>query len=105
MNERIAKLRKESFETAPSISIERALLTTDFYRENDGKYSAPVMRTLNFYNLCEKKAIYIGEDELIVGERGPLPKAVSTFPELNCHSSEDLKILNSRPMTRYSVLE
>jgi len=105
LNERIAKLRKESFETAPSISIERALLTTDFYRENDGKYSAPVMRALNFYNLCEKKTIYIGEDELIVGERGPLPKAVSTFPELNCHSAEDLKILNSRPMTRYSVRE
>ena len=61
------------------------------------------MRALNFYNLCEKKTIYIGEEELIVGERGPNPKAVSTFPELNCHSAEDLEILNSRPMTQYSV--
>ena len=44
-----------------------------------------------------------GEDELLVGERGPFPKAVSTFPELTCHTVEDLKILNSREMTRYRV--
>ncbi len=105
MNERIARLRKESFETFPSISIERALLTTEFYRENEGKYSVPVMRALNFKNLCEKKSLYIGKDELIVGERGPSPKAVSTFPELNCHTSRDLRILNTRPMTGYRIQE
>ena len=103
MNERIARLRKESFETHPSISIERALLVTEFYEENAGKVSTPVMRALNFKNLCEKKAIFIGADELIVGERGPAPRTVSTFPELNCHSREDLEILNSRKMTSYSV--
>ena len=103
MNERIARLRKESFETRPSISIERALLTTEFYLENGGKYSVPVTRALNFRNLCEKKEIYIGPDDLIVAERGPRPKSVSTFPELNCHSAEDLEILNSRPMTNYAV--
>jgi formate C-acetyltransferase len=63
----------------------------------------PVLRALNYKNLCEKKTIYIGDDELIVGERGPYPKAVPTFPELTCHSREDLKILNSRNMTRYAV--
>ena len=103
MNERIARLRKESFETRPSISIERALLTTEFYVENAGKDSVPVTRAKNFKNLCEKKEIYIGPEELIVAERGPRPKSVSTFPELNCHSAEDLEILNSRPMTSYSV--
>ena len=105
MNERIARLRNESFETFPSISIERARLTTDFYRTNEGKYPVPVMRALNFKHLCEKKTIYIGKDELIVGERGPSPKAVSTFPELNCHTAKDLEILNTRPMTGYRVQE
>jgi pyruvate formate-lyase/glycerol dehydratase family glycyl radical enzyme len=103
VNERIARLRKESFETHPSISIERALLVTEFYEENAGKVSTPVMRALNFKNLCEKKTIFIGADELVVGERGPAPRTVSTFPELNCHSREDLEILNSRKMTSYSV--
>jgi formate C-acetyltransferase len=85
--------------------VERAVLVTRFYKENYGKYSIPVLRALNFKNLCRKKTIYIGPDELIVGERGPHPKAVSTFPELTCHSVEDLKILNSRKMTRYLVSE
>jgi formate C-acetyltransferase len=83
--------------------VERAVLVTQFYKENYGKYSNPVLRALNFKHLCQKKTLYIGPDELIVGERGPQPKAVSTFPELTCHSVEDLKTLNSREMTRYLV--
>jgi formate C-acetyltransferase len=102
---RIERLRRESFEAVPGISIERALLVTRFYQKNYGKYSMPVLRALNFKNICAKKTIYIGQDELIVGERGPYPKAVSTFPELTCHSVEDLQILNSRAMTRYAVSE
>ena len=103
MNERIRTLREDSIGAKPSISIERALRVTAFYRENAGRFSTPVLRALNFKNLCEKKTIHIGDGELIVGERGPRPKAVSTFPELTCHSAEDLRILNSRPMTSYSV--
>jgi len=103
MNERISRLRTLSFETKPSISIERALLETEFYRENAGKYSLPVLRALTFKYLCEKKSIYIGDDELLVGERGPEPKAVPTFPELTCHTAEDLRILNDRTMTNYRV--
>ena len=105
MNERVARLRRKSFETVPCVSAERAQLVTQFYKENIYKYSIPVLRALNFKRLCEKKTLYIGEDELIVGERGPFPKAVPTFPELTCHSVEDLKILDSRPMTRYAVSE
>ena len=103
MNERIRKLRQSSHEARPSISHERAVLLTEFYRENEGKYSIPVMRGLHFKHQCERKTIYIGPGELIVGERGPAPKAVSTYPELNCHTVEDLEILNSRKMTSYAV--
>jgi formate C-acetyltransferase len=80
-------------------------MVTQFYQKKLGKGSIPVLRALNFKNLCEKKTIYIGKDELIVGERGPFPKSVPTFPELTCHSAEDLHILNSREMTRYTVAD
>jgi formate C-acetyltransferase len=103
MNERTARLRQESLEARPSISCERAELITAFYRENAGKHPTPVMRALTFKHLCERKAIYLGADELIVGERGPRPKAAPTYPELNCHSLEDLRILDSRPKTSYGV--
>jgi formate C-acetyltransferase len=92
---------ERSFRAEPSISTERAELLTRFYRENEGRYAVPVMRALSFLDLCEKKTIWIGEDELIVGERGPAPKAVSTFPELTCHSTEDLRTLDEREQTRY----
>ena len=103
MNTRIEKLRQESLEKTPAISAERARLVTEFYRQNLGKYSTPVLRAKNFKHLCENKTIYIGAGELIVGERGPAPKVVPTFPELTCHSVADLEALDSRPMTRYAV--
>jgi len=105
MNERVAKLRQESFEKVPSISSERAELMTEFYQDNQGKYSYPVLRAMAHKYLCEKKTIHIGDGELIVGERGPAPKEVPTYPELTCHSVEDLEILNSRPKTNYTVTE
>ena len=105
MNERIQRLRKLSFETEPSISIERAIHQTEFYKQNYGKYPIPVLRALTFLDHCRKKTIYIGDDELIVGERGPKPKTVPTFPELTCHSVEDLNVLNTREMQRYIVDE
>lgn len=103
MNARTAKLRQESLDAVPALSCERAELITAFYREHLGRYSVPVMRAKAFQHLCEHKTLWIGEGELIVGERGPRPKAVPTYPELTCHSAEDLRILDARPMTRYKV--
>ena len=103
MNDRIKRLRQETFEAEPSLSIERALIETRFYKENYGKYPIPILRAMNFYEICKQKTIYIGKDELIVGERGPKPKCVPTFPELTCHSVEDLHVLNTRELQRYTI--
>jgi len=103
MNLRVQHLRKSSVETAPSLSIERALHETTFYKENYGKYSIPVLRALNFLDHCKKKTLYMGEGELIVAERGPTPKAVPTFPELTCHSVQDFHVLNEREQQRYTI--
>ncbi|MFZ4522207.1 MAG: trans-4-hydroxy-L-proline dehydratase [Bacteroidales bacterium] len=103
MNDRIRKLRKLSVETLPSLSIERALHETAFYKKHYGTCSTPVLRALNFLDHCRRKTIYLGEGELIVGERGPAPKSVPTFPELTCHSVEDLHTLNTRELQRYTI--
>ena len=103
MNERIKRLRQENFETPTTLSIERALIETEFYKQNYGTMPIAVLRAKNFYEICKRKTIYIGKDELIVGERGPVPKAVPTFPELTCHSVEDLHTLNERELQRYTI--
>jgi formate C-acetyltransferase len=103
MTERIARLREQSFSTKPSVSAQRAVIMTEAYRKYEGSVPIPVLRALSFKELCEGKTIYIGEDDLIVGERGPFPKATPTYPELTCHSVEDLEILRTRPMTSFDV--
>ncbi len=103
MNERTERLRRESLDAEPSVSSERAERITAFYREHEGRHPVAVMRALAFRDLCEHKTLWLGDGELFVGERGPAPKAVPTYPELTCHSVEDLRILDSRPKTRYRV--
>jgi formate C-acetyltransferase len=103
MTDRVARLRNHSLEAMPSVSAERAVLMTEFYRENEGKYSVPVLRAMAYLHLCRHKTIYIGNGELIVGERGPAPKVTPTYPELTCHTLEDLDILNTREKTSYAV--
>ena len=103
MNERIKRLRQENFDTPTTLSIERALIETEFYKQNYGTMPIAVLRAKNFYEICKRKTIYIGKDELIVGERGPVPKAVPTFPELTCHSVEDLHTLNERELQHYTI--
>ena len=103
MNERIKRLRQQNFDTPTTLSIERALIETAFYKENYGTMPIAMLRAKNFYEICKKKTIYIGEDELIVGEQGPKPKAVPTFPELTCHSVEDLHTLDTRDLQSYHI--
>jgi len=106
MNERVRRLREQSINTKPYITPERALLVTEFYsKDMASQMSAPVRRAYVFKHLLENKAIYIGEDELIVGERGPAPKAVPTYPEICCHSLRDLEILSTRKRIPYAVDE
>lgn len=105
MNERVRRLRNESIATPTTLSIERALIETAFYKEHYGKMPNCILRARNFYEICKQKTIYIGEGELIVGERGPKPKAVPTFPELTCHSVEDLRTLNTRSLQPYHISE
>ena len=103
MNERVRRLRQQNFDTPTTLSIERARIETAFYKKNYGTMPIAVLRARNFYEICQKKTIYIGPDELIVGERGPVPKAVPTFPELTCHSVEDLHTLDTRELQSYHI--
>ncbi|HZW81864.1 MAG TPA: pyruvate formate lyase family protein, partial [Candidatus Deferrimicrobium sp.] len=92
MNERVARLRQESLESRASLSTERAELLTEFYQQVGSK-SIPMQRALAFKYIMERKTVCINAGELIVGERGPAPKSTPTYPELCCHSLEDLDIL------------
>jgi trans-4-hydroxy-L-proline dehydratase len=104
MTPRIQKLREESLNAVPRISAERALLVTGFYRDHVAfGDSVPVQRARAFRHILENKTLCINEGELIVGERGPAPKATPTYPEITVHSLQDLDILNSREKVWFRV--
>jgi len=104
MNDRIKRLLQESMNAVPRVSPERARLLTQFYSGSEGQgHSAPVTRALAFSYLLQNKSISIGDDELIVGERGPGPKETPTYPELCSHSEDDLLLLDGRLRTPFAV--
>ncbi|SMD13292.1 formate C-acetyltransferase [Desulfocicer vacuolatum DSM 3385] len=103
LTDRILKLKEQSKNAEVWIDPERAQIVTRFYSKNAGKYSIPVLRARSFKNLMEKKELYLGDDELIVGERGRAPKLIPTFPEIASHSVEDLKVLDAQDPIPYHV--
>ncbi len=98
------RLRQQSLEAIPHLSPERAKIVTDVYRSGEF-LSAPMRRAVVFKAIMENKTICINDGELIVGERGPAPKATYTYPELCCHSEQDLEILHHREKISFRVDE
>ena len=104
MKDRIKKLRDQSLRAINTFSAERAMLVTEFYKSGEAeKHSIPVQRALCFKYIMANKTICINDGELIVGERGPAPKATSTYPEVSLHTLPDLEILDSRPKVSFKV--
>ncbi len=98
------RLREQSLNATETITAERAQLITRFYSSREAQgLSAPVLRARAFEYLLRNKAICINEGELIVGERGPAPKATPTYPEISLHSLQDLEILNNREKVYFRV--
>ncbi len=106
MTPRIQRLREQSINAVNRISPERALLLTEFFNSGLAEsVSIPVMRALAFKHILSNKKLCINEGELIVGERGPAPKAAPTYPEICLHSLDDLTILDARPKVSFKVDE
>lgn len=103
MNDRIKKLRKQSVDTEAHIYMERAKIMTETYKEYEGTVSIPELRALCLKNYFSKKTLCINEGELIVGEKGDGPQAAPTFPELCCHTIEDMHVMNDRDLINFNV--
>ncbi|MCP4375258.1 MAG: formate C-acetyltransferase/glycerol dehydratase family glycyl radical enzyme, partial [bacterium] len=104
MNERIKKLRTQSVNAVPSISSQRAELITDFYASGQADaVSLPVARAMALKYVITHRTIDINDGELIVAQRGPSPKSTPTYPELCCHTINDLDIISKRQRTPFTV--
>ena len=103
MNERVKKLRQVSESTTPHIYMERAVLMTEAYKKYEGSVSVPELRALSMKEVFSRKTISIGDGELIVGDKGAGPQSTPTFPELCCHTLEDMHVMNDRDLICFKV--
>ncbi|MGL5752315.1 MAG: pyruvate formate lyase family protein, partial [Paraclostridium sp.] len=103
--ERTKKLRAQSVEAKPFISMERAILMTEAYKMFEGSVETPVLRGLAFKHYMENRSLCINDGELIVGEKGEGPQGAPTYPELCCHTLEDMDVMHNRDIINFIVSE
>ena len=106
ITDRVQLLRKQSLEAVNTLSHERAVLVTQFYRDPKNQtLPTPTKRASCFAHILANKSICINDGELIVGERGPAPKACPSYPEVCVHSLQDLEMLHNREKVSFKVSE
>ena len=106
MTPRIQQLRAATLAATPRLSIERATIVTRTAQSPEyQRASVPMQRALIFHAILGSKHIHIAPGELIVGERGPGPAEVPTYPEICIHTAEDLTMLDTREKIPYKVDE
>ena len=105
MNARIKMLRKISHTTEPHIDLERAQIETEVYKKYEGSVSLPVLRSMVLKEYFSRKTLYFGDGELILGEKGRDPQCSPTFPELCCHTLEDMRNMDARSLVYFRVRE
>ncbi|MBU3206746.1 glycyl radical protein [Clostridium algidicarnis] len=103
ITDRVERLRKESLNAVPRISMERAQVVDRVYKLYEGKVSIPVLRALVLKEFMSTKKLCINKGELIVGERGEEPASTPTYPELCCHTITDMEIMNRRENISFKV--
>ena len=105
MTERVRRLRECSLSAKPRLCLERARIETEVYRRDEGTVSIPELRARVLYHYMAERTLTIEPGELIVGEKTSGPQAAPTFPELCCHTLEDMRVMNARELISFSVTD
>ncbi len=80
VTDRVARLRKRYRDHKFTIDAERAMIVTNFIKENL-YMPAPLKRANTLYQVCAKMTLRVEEDELIVGNLGKFYKGTALWPE------------------------
>ena len=105
MNERIKFLKKDLFKNEREISIERALLYTESYKETEGE-SQIIRRAKATENILDKVEISIREKEIIAGNRTIKPRSGIVSPEMDPYwILEEIDTMVSRPQDKFKFTE
>ncbi|MBX4264460.1 formate C-acetyltransferase [Clostridium estertheticum] len=102
-SDRIQKLKNQLFENKREVSLERALLYTESYKETEGQ-SSLIRRAKATAHILGNVQISIREEELIVGNRTTKPRSGIISPEMDPYwINDELDTLESRPQDPFFI--
>lgn len=103
MNKRITLLKENIFNTVPQLCLDRAKLSTESYKQNEGEPYV-YKRAKAFENILEGMNIYILPGELIVGNQASKPCSVPLFPEFSISFLlDEIDTFAERPFDKFLV--
>ena len=82
-SERVERVKAGFLAITPEICAERAKLITESYKETEA-LPISMRRAKALENILTKMTIFIGNDELIVGNQCSKPRSAPVFPEFSC---------------------
>ncbi|WP_375751014.1 choline trimethylamine-lyase [Vibrio sp. HN007] len=101
--ERHVKLKEKFLTHVPSISIDRARIITQVYKENVGMPPA-LLRSKSFLRNCETAPLVIQDNELIVGAPCGAPRTGSFSPDVSWRWLRDeLETIGTRPQDPFHI--
>ncbi|NTW72727.1 MAG: formate C-acetyltransferase, partial [Eubacteriaceae bacterium] len=104
VSKRIQTLKDRLFDTKRELSLERARLYTESYKESEGKPTI-IRRALATKHIMENVEIAINENELIVADRTVKPRSGIASPEMSPYwIMDEIDTLETRPQDKFVVL-
>ncbi|MDF2883140.1 MAG: pyruvate formate-lyase [Clostridiaceae bacterium] len=105
MNERIRNLKEHQFKEKREISLERALLYTNSYKETEGEPTI-IRRALATAYILDNVEIGIRQGDLIAGDRTIKPRSGIISPEMDPYwIYNELDTIHCRPQDPFYVSE
>lgn len=102
---RMQRLRENYLNHRPSISIHRAIVSTQVAKNNPG-LPANILRAKSFRAACETAPLLIQNDELIVGHACGKPRAGAFSPDIAWRwVHEELDTMSTRDQDPYNISE
>ena len=102
---RLERLKTAYLKVKPSVFVQRAVVTTDVYRENAGM-PIKMLRAMAFKKACETAPLLIQPDELIIGHPCGRPRAGCVSPEISWRWIRDeLDTMSTRAQDPFQISE
>lgn len=104
-NARIQKMKDELLDITPQVCVERAIYTTEAYKEHKDKQNI-LKRAYAIKNTLEKMTVFIEDGSLLVGNQASTNRAAPIFPEYAIGwVIDELDMWDKRNGDRFTITE